>query len=81
MISLPRMCTDIRAFCSGEHVSEWRERTGAAAGYVTGLETLWRLAIPWYGDQLDPEWQPHTREHNQALLEECGLAGPFWALP
>ena len=74
-------CTDIRAFCSPEHVSQWRGRTGAAEGYVTDLETLWRLAIPWYGDRLDPEWEPHTRAHNQALLDECGLTGPFWALP
>ena len=48
---------------------------------MTDLETLWRLAIPWYGDRLDPDWEPHTRAHNQALLEECGLTGPFWALP
>jgi len=37
--------------------------------------------VPWYGDRLDPQYEPHTREHNQALLEACGLTGPFWALP
>ena len=74
-------CTDIRTFCSPEHVDAWRERTGAAPGYVTGLETLWRLALPWYGDRLDPAWEPHSRERNQALLEDVGLTGPFWALP
>jgi hypothetical protein len=74
-------CTNIRAFCSPEHVEEWRAGEGAAPGYVTDLETLWRLALPWYGDRLDPAWEPHTREHNQSLLDECGLTGPFWALP
>jgi Alkylmercury lyase len=74
-------CTDIRTFCSPEHVDEWRERTGAAAGYVTDLGTLWELARPWYGDRLDPDWEPHSREHNQALLDSCGLTGPFWQLP
>jgi hypothetical protein len=74
-------CMNIRTFCSQAHLDEWRERTGAAEGYVTDLTTLWRLALPWYGDRLDPAWEPHTREHNQALLDACGLTGPFWALP
>jgi hypothetical protein len=74
-------CTDIRTFCSPAHVEDWRERTGAAPGYVTDLQTLWKLAQPWYGDRLNPSWEPHTREHNQSLLEACGLTGPFWRLP
>jgi hypothetical protein len=74
-------CTHIRTFCSREHVAQWRERTGAAEGCVVELDPLWRLAQPWYGDRLDPDWEPHSREHNQALLEQCGLTGPFWALP
>jgi hypothetical protein len=68
-------CTNIRAYCSEDHVTRHGD------DYVTDLETLHKLAVPWYGDRLDPDWEPHTREHNQALLEECGLIGPFWALP
>jgi hypothetical protein len=68
-------CTHIRAYCSEAHI----ERHGD--DYVTDLQTLHKLAVPWYGDRLDPDWEPHTRAHNQALLEECGLTGPFWALP
>jgi hypothetical protein len=68
-------CTNIRAFCSEDHV------TRSGDDYVTDLQTLWKLAQPWYGDRLDPEWQPHSREHNQALLDSCGLTGPFWRLP
>jgi hypothetical protein len=74
-------CANIRTFCSRQHVAAWRESTGAAPGYVTDLGTLWRLALPWYGDRLDPGWEPHTRERNQGLLDEVGLTGPFWALP
>ena len=74
-------CTHIRTFCSPEHVAAWRGRTGAADGTVVELEQLWRLALPWYGDRLDPDWTPHTRARNQALLDETGLTGDFWALP
>jgi hypothetical protein len=74
-------CTNIRTFCSPEHVAAWWHDTGAAPGYVTDLRTLWRLALPWYGDRLDPDWEPHSRAHNQQLLEDVGLTGPFWALP
>jgi len=68
-------CTNIRTFCSREHV------TRSGDDYVTDLPTLWKLAQPWYGDRLDPDWQPHSREHNQSLLDSCGLTGPFWRLP
>lgn len=74
-------CTDIRTFCSRAHVDAWRAAAGAPEGYVADLGTLWRLAIPWYGDRLDPAWEPRPRERSQALLEDCGLTGPFWVLP
>ena len=74
-------CTHIRTFCSREHVSDWVERTGSAPGATVELEQLHRLALPWYGDRLDPDWQPQTQEHRQRLLEQCGLSGPFWRLP
>jgi hypothetical protein len=74
-------CTNIRTFCSREHVRDWVERTGSAPGATVELEQLHRLALPWYGDRLDPDWQPQTREHRQRLLDECGLSGPFWRLP
>jgi hypothetical protein len=68
-------CTEIRAFCSERHVTRTDD------DYVTDLDTLWRLAIPWYGDRLDPAWEPHSRADNQRLLDDVGLTGPFWALP
>ena len=74
-------CSSIRTFCSREHVREWVTRTASPPGATVELEQLHRLALPWYGDRLDPGWQPQTREHRQRLLEGCGLSGPFWKLP
>lgn len=42
---------------------------------------LWQLARRWYGDRLEPDWTPHTRERNQADLTAAGLTGPFFELP
>jgi alkylmercury lyase-like protein len=74
-------CSSIRTFCNSEHVDEWVERTGSDPGATVPLEHMHRLALPWYGDRLDPDWQPQSREHRQRLLEETGLTGPFWRLP
>jgi hypothetical protein len=38
------------------------------------------LAREWYGDRLDPEWQPRSRERSQAILDAVGLSDPFWRL-
>src|SRR3954468_1785891 len=74
-------CSNIRTFCSREHIGDWVERSGSPPGATVELEQLHRLAQPWYGDRLDPDWEPQTKEHRQRLLEECGLSGPFWRLP
>jgi hypothetical protein len=74
-------CTEIRAFCDERHLHDWVARTGEPEGAAVALEQLWRLALPWYGDRLDPDWKPRPLEASQALLEEAGLSGPFWRLP
>ncbi len=66
-------------FRSEEHVARWLgERT---PGATIGVTTLCDLAHAWWGDRLDPGWQPHSRNDNQAILDGLGLTGPFWALP
>jgi hypothetical protein len=67
-------CTHIRAFCSADHVSE-------PGGAIVELERLYRLALPWCSDRLDPHWAPKERDERQAVLESVGLTGPFWELP
>lgn len=74
-------CTRIRLFCTGEHAEEWTAAHAPGEGYLTGARTVWDLAQAWYGDRLAEDFTPHSREHNQALLEERGLTGEFWRLP
>jgi hypothetical protein len=50
-------------------------------GELMGLQQLWELAAVWYGDRLDPDWSPRTRDESQRLLADVGLDGPFWELP
>ena len=58
--------------------SEEPRPEGGASIPVTRLA---ELAQAWWGDRLDPDWRPHTREQNQAILDRCGLTGEFWKLP
>lgn len=74
-------CTLIRMFCNREHAEAWTAEHDPGNGYISDAVTVWRLAAPWYGDRVDPRFTPHTREHNQNLLDELGLTGPFWRLP
>lgn len=65
-------------FRSGEHVQRWLG--GRAAGATIPVTSLSALAHAWWGDRLSPDWQPHTREQNQAILDGVGLTGDFWRL-
>ena len=64
-------------FRSEEHVRRRHEPGPCTTLPVT---TLAALADAWWGDRLDPAWQPHSREQNQAILDDLGLTGPFWQL-
>ena len=66
-------------FRSEEHVARWL--AGRRPGATIGVGTLCDLAQAWWGDRLDPDWRPHSRARNQAILEDLGLTGPFWTLP
>jgi hypothetical protein len=66
-------------FRSEEHVARWLgDRPAGATIPVTALAAL---AQAWWADRLDADWRPHTREHNQAILDGLGLGGDFWRLP
>jgi hypothetical protein len=66
-------------FRSEEHIARWLG--GRSPGATTSVATLSRLAHAWWDDRLSPEWTPHTREQNQAILDGLGLRGDFWQLP
>ena len=65
-------------FRSEEHIRRWLgSRT---PGATTTAGTLSELAHAWWDDRLSPEWQPHTLDQNQAILDRLGLTGQFWRL-
>ena len=68
-------------FRSEEHVGRWLEQNGYEAGQTINAGKLCELAQAWWNDRLAPDWRPHTREQNQAILDRLGLTGSFWQLP
>ena len=66
-------------FRSEEHVERWLG--GREPGATISVAKLSELAQAWWDDRVSPEWRPHTREQNQAILDSLGLTGPFWRLP
>ena len=66
-------------FRSEEHIERWL--AGREPGATVPVTTLADLAVAWWHDRLSPDWRPHTREQNQAILDGLGLTGPFWQLP
>jgi hypothetical protein len=65
-------------FRSEDHVARWL--AGRPAGASIPVSKLAELAEAWWWDRLDPDWQPHSREQNQAILDRVGLTGAFWRL-
>ena len=65
-------------FRSEAHVDRWL--AGRPRGAIIPISQLAELATAWWGDRLAPDWQPHTREQNQAILDGLGLTGGFWQL-
>jgi len=65
-------------FRSEEHLDRWL--AGREQGATMSAGKLGELAHAWYGDRLDPGWQPHTLEQNQAILNRLGLTDDFWRL-
>ena len=65
-------------FRSEEHITRWLGPRDPGATLT--VAKLSELAHAWWGDRLAPDWRPHTREHNQAILDHVGLTGDFWRL-
>jgi hypothetical protein len=66
-------------FRSEEHIARWLG--GREPGATVAVAKLVELAYAWWDDRLSPEWVPHVREENMAILQRLGLTGEFWALP
>ena len=66
-------------FRSEEHVHRWLD--GRPPGATIPVAILAALSSQWWSDRLAPDWRPHTREQNQAILDGLELTGDFWRLP
>ena len=66
-------------FRSEEHIGRWLG--GREPGETISAAKLSELAQAWWHDRLAPDWVPHTRDQNTAILEGLGLTGEFWRLP
>ena len=65
-------------FRSEDHIERWV--AGRRPGGTVPVVKLAELAEEWWGDRLAPDWRPHAREQNQAILDRLGLTGDFWRL-
>lgn len=73
-------CKTILLFRDDDHVSRWCDRWRVTRGAAVPLAQGWLLAQKWYGNRMDPGWQPRSREEAQAILDGVGLTGSFWKL-
>jgi hypothetical protein len=76
-----KTCSNIRIFCDEEHARAFIEERRLPEGALVAAETMWKLALTWYGDRLDSDYEPQSREERQQQLTEAGLTGEFWELP
>jgi hypothetical protein len=68
-------------FRSEEHVDRWCASWRFDRGAVLSLETGWKLAEAWYGDdRREPAWRRRNPEETEALFAELGLTSEFWSL-
>ena len=65
-------------FRSEAHVNRWL--AGRTSGATIPITKLAELATAWWSDRIAPDWEPRTREQNQAILDGLGLTGEFWRL-
>ena len=65
-------------FRSEAHIGRWLG--SRSPGATIRVTKLCDLAYVWWGDRIDPDWQPHTRDQNQAILNGLGLTDAFWSL-
>ena len=65
---------------SEEHLARWLDANGWEAGATVPAPTMNDLARAWWRSRLDPGWRPRTTDESQAILDDVGLTGEFWAL-
>jgi hypothetical protein len=67
-------------FRSEQHIDRWCEQWKRPRGGTLTLTQWWKLAQLWYGDRLNPQWQPKTASEVESVFQNVGLVGEFWKL-
>lgn len=65
-------------FRSERHVDRWNDQWNRPRGGTLSLVQGWELAQVWYGDRLNPDWQPKSAEEAEFAFAKIGLEGDFW---
>ena len=65
---------------SEEHLARWLAENGWEPGATISASQMNDLARAWWWTRLDPGWTPRAVAESQAILDELGLTGEFWAL-
>ena len=65
---------------SEEHLRRWLGAHGWEPGATISTVQMNDLAQAWWWTRLHPGWTPRAMEESQAILDELGLTGDFWAL-
>lgn len=79
--NLSYTCGNAHFFDSTTAIDHWCVRHRVKRGQALPIGNAWNMALKWYGDYLDPDWQPRTNAETNLLLQGCGLEGSFWRLP
>jgi hypothetical protein len=67
-------------FRSEQHIDRWCNQWNRPRGGTLTLIQGWKLAQLWYGDRLNPQWQPKTAVEAESVFQDVGLVGEFWKL-
>jgi len=65
-------------FRSEERVNGWCRANGVPRRPILSLGQLWRLAVAWYDNRLDPDARRPQPEEIRRIFAGIGLEGPFW---
>jgi hypothetical protein len=65
---------------SEDHLSRWLGAHGWEPGATLSAPHMNELARAWWWTRLSPSWRPRTVAESQAILDDLGLTGDFWAL-
>ena len=65
-------------FRSEERIASWCRSRGVAPKPIVTMPQLWRMAVTWYGNRLDPDARRPAAEEICGIFESIGLYGDFW---